>query len=136
MIAAAVIHILIHWKWVKSMARRTWNEITGKCGCMNTAGRWNLILNTLVGFSFILTAISGIYFMFVQNSRWAVDPKILFTRYTWDMLHTWSGIVMIAAAVFHLIIHWRWVVNVTKKIFKTQVASEYGATHGTQLSEQ
>ena len=136
MIAIAVIHILIHWKWVKSMVKRTWNEITGKCGCMNAAGRWNLILNTLVGISFILTAISGVYFMFVQNPRWVVDPMIIFTRYTWDMLHTWSGVVMIAAATIHLIIHWRWVVNVTRKIFKTQVAPDYGVTRGPQLSEQ
>lgn len=116
MIAVVMVHLVIHWKWVVSMIRRSWNELTGKCGCMNARGRWNLILNAVVAVSFLLTALSGVYFMFVSGSRWAADPMILFSRYTWDMLHTWSGVVMIIAAVLHFAIHWRWVVNVTRKI--------------------
>ncbi len=116
MIAVVMVHLVIHWKWVVSMIRRTWNELTGKCGCMNARGRWNLILNGVVAVSFLLTALSGVYFMFVSGARWAADPMILFSRYTWDMLHTWSGVVMIFAAVLHFAIHWRWVVNVTRKI--------------------
>ena len=116
MIAAVVAHLAIHWKWVAGMLRRTWNELTGKCPCMNARGRWNLVLNAVAAVSFLLTALSGVYFMFVSGSRWAADPMILFPRNTWDMLHTWSGVVMIAAAVLHFAIHWRWVVNVTRRI--------------------
>jgi cytochrome b subunit of formate dehydrogenase len=116
MIAAAVIHVAIHWKWVISMARRTWNELTGKCGCLNPRGRWNLILNTVVAISFILTAISGVYFLFVTGGRWAADPMFLFTRTTWDLIHTWAGISLIAAVIIHLAIHWKWVTKVTRKM--------------------
>jgi hypothetical protein len=33
------------------------------------------------------------------------------------MIHTWSGVVLITAAVVHFAIHWRWVKNVTAKFF-------------------
>ena len=33
------------------------------------------------------------------------------------MIHTWSGVAMIVAAVIHLAIHWRWVTNVTTRFF-------------------
>jgi hypothetical protein len=118
MIAIAVIHITIHWQWVVSMAKRTWNEMTGKCGCMNPRGRWNLILNATVALSFIITAISGVYFLFFPDARWANDPLILFDHATWDIVHTWSGILLIIGAIIHLAIHWRWATNVTTKMIK------------------
>lgn len=116
MIAVAIIHLAIHWSWVINMSRRTWNEIMGKCGCMNSRGRWNLILNTVVAASFILTAVSGVYFLFAPGGHGAVDPMFLFTRTTWDLLHTWAGVTLIAAAVIHFAIHWRWVTKVTRKM--------------------
>jgi hypothetical protein len=116
MIAAAIIHIAIHWSWVVNMTRRIWNELTGRCGCMNARGRWNLILNAVVALSFSLTALSGIYFLFVQGGRWAVDPMILFPRSTWDLIHTWAGATLIGAAVIHFAIHWKWVTKVTRKM--------------------
>ena len=113
MIVAVIIHLTIHWPWVVNMTRRTFKELTGKCGPMNARGRWNLILNIVVGLSFLFTALSGIYFLFVPGGRGATDPMILFTRATWDLIHTWAGIVLIASAVTHFTIHWRWVTKVT-----------------------
>jgi Domain of unknown function (DUF4405) len=118
MILTAFIHLALHWSWVASMARRTWNELTGKCGCMNSRGRWNLILNIIVGVSFIFTAISGIYFLFVPSGGRAVDAMILFNRTTWDLIHTWFAIVLITTAVIHFVIHWKWVTKVTGKMIK------------------
>lgn len=117
MIAIATIHLAIHWKWVAGMARRTWNELTGKSGSMNRNGRWNLILNALMGLSFVLTAVSGIYFLFVPSGRSAADPMILFARSTWDVIHTWAGVSMISLAVLHFAVHWKWVTKVTHKLW-------------------
>ena len=116
MIVAAIVHLAIHWTWVVSMTRRIWNELTGQCGCMNPRGRWNLILNIFVAISFVLTAISGVYFLFVPGGRWVADPMILFTRTTWDLIHTWAGVALIAAAIVHFVIHWKWVTKVTRKM--------------------
>lgn len=123
MIAVAAIHLALHWQWVASMARRTIKEISGQCGCLNARGRWNLALNALVALSFVLAAISGAYFLFFPGGRWAADPGLLFTRTTWDLIHTWAGVVFIAAAGVHLAIHWKWVTKVTARMARMALAA-------------
>jgi hypothetical protein len=67
--------------------------------------------------------VSGVYFLFApsggfqggRNPGW--DPGFLFSRTTWDLIHTWSGVVLSVAAVVHFAIHWRWVKNVTVRFF-------------------
>lgn len=121
MIAIALIHLVIHWNWVSSMIRRSIKELTGKCGCMNARGRWNLTLNTVVAVSFILTALSGVYFLFFPGGRGVVDPLILFTRTTWDLIHTWAGVIFISAAIIHFAIHWKWITKVTRNMLRQAV---------------
>jgi hypothetical protein len=116
MIAIALIHLAIHWSWVVNMTRRMFKELSGQCGCMNARGRWNLFLNAVVAVSFIFTAISGVYFLFFPGGRGSVDPLILFSRSTWDLIHTWAGVILIAAAVLHFAIHWKWVTKVTRNL--------------------
>lgn len=118
MIVVALVHLAIHWKWVAGMARRIWREWTGKCECMNARGRFNVFIDLVVGFCFLLAAVSGVYFLFAGGSHGGInpDPQVLFNRSTWDMLHTWSGVVMTIAAVLHFVIHWRWVVKVTGRM--------------------
>jgi hypothetical protein len=120
MIVAAVIHIILHWKWFVSMAKRIFSEITQRKTRFNPRSRYNLLINLGVGLGFILAAISGIYMFFVPGGKYGIpDPMIIFTRTTWDFIHTWSGIVMIVAAVIHFWIHWKWVTKVTRKICKS-----------------
>lgn len=117
MITAVALHLPMHWSWVVNMTKRIGRELTGKCTPMNGRGRFNLVLNLIVGISFFLTALSGIYFLFSPGGHGAFDPGLLFSRLTWDMIHTWSAVVMISAAVLHFAIHWRWVTKVTSNIF-------------------
>ncbi len=35
-----------------------------------------------------------------------------------SLVHDWSGIIMGALILVHLVLHWRWIVAVTKKMFK------------------
>jgi hypothetical protein len=124
MILAAGIHLAIHWQWITSMTRRIWKELTGESSAMNARGRWNLILNSIVALSFLLTAASGVYFLFVPGGRWAADPMLLFTRTTWDLIHTWSGVTLIAAAIIHFAIHWKWATKVTRKMVGMVIPSQ------------
>lgn len=123
MIAAALFHLVIHWQWVKRMGRRLVGVLrSGKLG-LSKGSRFNLALNALVALSFLLTAVSGVYFLFVpsggfqggRNLGW--EPAFLFSRTTWDLIHTWAGAVFIGAAVVHFWIHWRWVRKVTVRFF-------------------
>lgn len=122
MIVAAVIHIIVHWKWFISMGKRTYHEITQRKSRFNNRSRFNLMINTAVGLGFTFAAISGVYLLFVPGGRNAIsDPNIIFTRTIWDLIHTWSGVVMMAAAVVHFAIHWKWVTKVTRKMFKSKL---------------
>jgi len=123
MIAAVVIHFAIHWRWVTMMSRRTANAILGKSAKLSRGAVINILIDLAIALSFLVAAVSGIYFLFAPsgglqggaNPGW--DPHWIFSRTTWDLIHTWSGIVMIVAAILHFWIHWRWVVNVTRKFF-------------------
>ena len=132
MIAVALIHLALHWSWASNMLRRTIKELRGQCGCMNARGRWNLILNAVVSLSFALAAISGVYFLFFPGGRGMVDPLLVFSRTTWDLVHTWSGVTLIAAALVHFAIHWKWVTKVTRSL----LGSASRRPMGQPLAEQ
>jgi len=119
MIVIALVHLVTHWNWMASMTRRIWREITGQCTCMNARGHFNVLIDALIALGFSLAAVSGVYFLFAGGSHGGAnpDPMFLFPRATWDLLHTWSGVGMILAALVHFAIHWRWVVKVTGKVF-------------------
>lgn len=119
MIAVALIHLTLHWNWVVSMSRRLYRQLTGQCKGMNKRSHFNVAIDAVTAVSFLLTAISGIYFLFLPGGPQAkllTYPLILFSRTTWDLIHTWAGIIMIIAGVIHFAIHWQWAVKVTRKI--------------------
>ena len=119
MIVVALIHFLLHWRWFFSIGKRIWRQYTDKKIKMNSLTWINLVADLTVGIGFFLAAISGINFLFVVEGRSASDPLFIFNRTTWDMIHTWAGVAMLLGAVAHFIIHWRWIVNVTIRYFKT-----------------
>ncbi len=124
MIVAVAIHLPRHWSWVVNMTKRTVRELRGRGTPMNWNARKNLLINLTIAVSFLVTAVSGVYFLLVPGERWAPDPMFLFSRSTWDILHTWGAVVLIVAAVLHFIIHWRWIVNVTQKLLRSWSRSQ------------
>jgi cytochrome b subunit of formate dehydrogenase len=123
MIVAVVVHFAIHWQWVKRMSRRTVQALSRGGAKLSKGAQFNVFIDALIAINFLVCALSGIYFLFAppggfqggNNPGW--DPNFVFSRTVWDLIHTWSGVVMIAAAVVHFAIHWRWVKNVTRRFF-------------------
>jgi len=121
MIAAAVVHIAIHWSWITMMSKRVIRLMRGRGSGMSQGAKRNLFINVVVALSFLVTAVSGVYFLFAPdggyqggtNTSW--DTGFLWSRTTWDLIHTWSGTVLCISAVIHFVIHWRWVKNMTKR---------------------
>lgn len=116
MIAAVVVHLAIHWNWVTGTTRRLAKSLVGQGARMNRYGIFNVAVDAAVALGFLLVALSGIYFLFAPGGGRTADPMFIFSRTAWDMIHTWSGVVMIIAAVIHFAIHWRWVTKVTAKV--------------------
>ncbi len=119
MVVIALVHLLFHWKWVTGMFKRLVSGLKGQGSGLNARGRYNLALNATVALSFFISAVSGIYFLIFSGSEGGrnIDPMILFTRDMWDVIHTWSSILFIAALLLHFAIHWGWVTKVTRKVF-------------------
>ncbi len=123
MIVAIAVHFAIHWQWVKRMSGRMVSGMRAQGPKLSRGAKVNVAINLLIAISFLLCALSGVYFIFGPSGGYqggqnpAYDPGFLFSRTTWDLIHTWSGVAMIVAAVVHFAIHWRWVKNVTARFF-------------------
>lgn len=115
MIMAALLHIIIHWSWITGTANRTLQVITGKRKSFAPRLTYNIFLDAMIGISFVICAVSGIFFLFFPDGGQDAQ-SFLISRFSWDMLHTWSGVVMTMAAILHFALHWKWVVNITGKL--------------------
>lgn len=115
MIFTALIHILIHWGWITGTIARSWQVITGKRQVFGSRLTYNILLDLLIGISFVICAISGMMFMFFPASG-AQGTMPVFNKTIWDLVHTWSGVIMAMAALLHFLLHWKWIVNITGKI--------------------
>ncbi|MDD3176041.1 MAG: DUF4405 domain-containing protein [Candidatus Nanoarchaeia archaeon] len=73
----------------------------------------NYWIDVGLAITFILTFITGII-------KW---PSFYQLVSTWPLkqitfIHDWSGLVMSILIFIHLILHWNWIVVVTKSTFK------------------
>lgn len=121
MVVIAIIHIIFHWKWIFGTTKRVVRDIfSSKKSNMNAKGWQNVLVDGLAAVSFLICAISGVYFIFAGESRGglAPDPMFLFPRTIWEVIHTWSSVVFISGGIVHFAIHWGWVTKVTRKIFR------------------
>ena len=120
MIVAVVVHFILHWKWVVNMTKRLAQELTSRTSRMNSKARFNVIIDVVIGLSFLACAVSGLYFFVfpVAGAGWAATA-LVFSRATWDLIHTWSFVGLVLAAGIHIAIHWRWIVKVATNLIGT-----------------
>lgn len=119
-VIVALIHLVLHWKWVVSTTKRVFRNVIGKQKSTMNAGGWkNVIVDGVIAVSFIISAASGIYFIFAGESHGGLnpDPMFLFSRTAWELIHLWSSVLFISSFILHFAIHWAWVTKVTRKIF-------------------
>jgi uncharacterized membrane protein len=130
MIVSVLIHVAWHWSWVTMMSRRLWRTLNRTGSRFSRGAIINVLVDLGIALGFLVTAVSGIYFLFLpsgyQSGRTAAwQSNLLFSRTTWDLLHTWGFVVMLLAALLHLAIHWRWVVNVTRRVWHSAWLSSH-----------
>jgi len=101
-----------------------------KRSVVSSKTRNNWLIDAALFLGAVVSSISGIYFLFFpvggyqggRNPMYGVT--VLFQRETWDDLHTWFGIVMIVAAAVHIVIHWNWIINMTKRVIQELTSKE------------
>jgi hypothetical protein len=86
----------------------------------------NYLLDGVIALAFVASAVSGIVFLFAGSGGYqggrnpAFQTELLsIQRSVWSDLHTWVSLVMIAGVLMHLLLHWDWIVCVTKRMIKS-----------------
>jgi hypothetical protein len=92
---------------------------------MSSKAKLNYAIDVMIGLTFILSALSGIILFFApsgyQGGRnpYYMQPVLFLTTHGWNEVHTWSSISMIAGVGAHLVLHWTWMVCMTKRLLKS-----------------
>ncbi len=84
----------------------------------------NYIVDIIALFSFLITAITGLFVFFFlppgEGQRGIHNEILGWGRHDWGALHDWAGIIMLAAVLVHILLHWDWIFSMTKNFFQTK----------------
>lgn len=85
--------------------------------------RLNYALDALIGLAFLLSTLTGLVFMVAGSGGYQGGANEVFrtsilgiSRWVWSDLHTLTSLVMIGGVTLHLVLHWKWIVCVTKRM--------------------
>lgn len=85
----------------------------------------NYLLDAVIALAFVLSALTGIVFLFAGSGGYQGGRNPNFrtemlgiSREIWSDLHTWVSLVMIGGVVIHLVLHWDWIVCMTKRMVR------------------
>lgn len=73
-------------------------------------------VNILMAISFILVGYSGIVKFGAIYLGASIGLGL--SRYTWTIIHDYSGVALVILVLIHLILNWAWLVAMTKSLFK------------------
>ncbi|NMB63037.1 MAG: DUF4405 domain-containing protein [Chloroflexi bacterium] len=114
-----LLHVIIHWSWVKNVFWRYLQVWKNKIGANNKMAICNLVDDGLSTVFFLLCLISGLVLFIVPGGPGSDYSQLLYiTRGVWKDIHIWTGIGMVLGVVVHLVIHWGWIRKVTRKTFQ------------------
>jgi hypothetical protein len=86
------------------------------------------VRNYLIGFVMFLLAlfegVSGLILWLVLSRGGgyrggrglATEATFIWSRDTWIVLHDWVGVALAIIVVLHIILHWKWIVYMTKRL--------------------
>lgn len=83
--------------------------------------RINYVVDFLALISFVATALSGLAIKFFMPSgvrQGRLQEFLGVQKGTWSEIHDWFGILLIIFVIIHFILHWNWIICMTKNIFK------------------
>ena len=79
----------------------------------------NYLVDILILAAFLLTGLSGIILLLVPGGRGLSQYVLLgITRAGWVELHDWAGISTMIGVFLHFVLHWKWLVCMTRNIFR------------------
>jgi cytochrome b561 len=88
---------------------------------MKNIPKINYIIDILMLVCFVITAISGMLFLFFPKGPRAGWYEIgSFNKGDLNALHKYFGILTILFVLIHFLLHLKWIVTMTKNLFKKE----------------
>lgn len=97
--------------------------MTSQC-VISDKTRLNWMVDMLLFVSAFTSSVSGLYLLFAprggfRGGRNAVANIFLgLERSVWKDIHIYAGLVMIAIAVYHIVLHWDWIKCTAKRAWR------------------
>ena len=81
----------------------------------------NYIIDIIIGLGFLASLLTGVFLMFNTSGGYqgGRNPQY-FIHAMWIDIHTWSSIIMSIGIAAHLVLHWNWMVCMTKKYISSK----------------
>ena len=79
----------------------------------------------------VLLFLTGLTLAISSLLIWVVFPKGYNPQWLlWIAIHKWSGFALGIEVLLHIVLHWRWLVTMTVRIFGGRKNSQCDATDG------
>ena len=102
----ALIHLVLHWDWVKAVVSRFFGKTSGR-------SRIYLLLDLLIMLGAVVIFETGLVISTWFNLE-------LYNYAAWLDVHIYSSVITLGITVLKLGLHWRWIVATAKKIFASR----------------
>jgi hypothetical protein len=103
---------------------------------MFSKAKLNFVVDAMILIAFLAATVSGVVLLTIphagyQGGRNPDFGRAVFflTRESWNDLHVWGSVAMIAGIIVHLALHWRWIVCMVKRFV---AFGEWGALRTPQ----
>jgi len=104
----ATYHLLVHWQWVAAVTNRFF-------GKTSTRSRSYYLLNLAILAGFFTITFSGLVI-----SSWL--DLTLNNMESWLTIHILASISTLILVTLKIVLHWRWIAAVTRKVFRPSPA--------------
>ncbi len=86
------------------------------------------LIDVLMGISFVVTTITGLLIFFFLPSgvpKGGYQTFLGIIKNTWSDWHTYAGILMILLVGIHLLLNIKWIIHMTKSMFKKKDSKQH-----------
>jgi hypothetical protein len=81
----------------------------------------NYYIDVLIGIFFVVTSMTGLVLYFFLPSgipRGSYQTFLNITKHDWSSIHNTFGLLMILFTFIHIILHFKWILSMTRLFFK------------------
>lgn len=108
-----IIHLLLHWDWIKKSANRLVSKIAIR-------ERFNIIWDYLIYLMMLLVFVSGFLVSVALLPSLNIDLTI---QDFWSKIHHDSATFLMPMLGIHLALNWNWIIKLSKRMLAKETSS-------------